>query len=423
MSVTRPLSLILSVHLGLALAACGGEAGGGGGGIDRENRASARGGEQSATEEAPMTASESEEETDPDESEVPVGNAGTAVGYVPLNPFRLLDSRNGSGLAPAAFTGSLSPNVERTISLAGLDGVLGDAASRAGIAMNVVATETAQPGYLRVYPCGAEEKVALINFGTNESVAGFAVLGVTDRFCIRASTTTKVVIDVSGTFQKGRGALFSPASRRLYDSRVGAKGKSYTVSVPGLDAKTGGVLAHLTITQPDGAGYATIFPCGDRPPTSTINFGAGDTIATTALVQVDAQDKVCVETSIAAHVVVDLEGTFGDGKLGFIARAPARVLDSRGAAAKTTFRVKVPNVPAGAQLAAVHLTAVEATAPAVAQAHPCSANPGATSAVNIMPGKARTSLTFLPIDANGESCVTASSAMHLIADVAGVLAP
>ena len=55
----------------------------------------------------------------------------------------------------------------------------------------------------------------------------------------------------------------------------------------------------------------TAFPCGtDRPITSNVNFASGDVVANAAVVPVGAGGAVCLFTSAATNLVVDLNGTF-----------------------------------------------------------------------------------------------------------------
>ena len=109
------------------------------------------------------------------------------------------------------------------------------------------------------------------------------------------------------------GAVVTPpsagAARRLADTRRTARLQpGATLSVPWQPASWGpkAIVVTLTIANPMSAGFATVYACDDPPPpTSTINFVAGETRAATTIVSTPASPTLCVTTSTAADVIVD----------------------------------------------------------------------------------------------------------------------
>jgi lysophospholipase L1-like esterase len=88
-----------------------------------------------------------------------------------------------------------------------------------------------------------------------------------------------------------------------------------------------GVSLNVTVVDPVAAGYLTVYPCGSAAPeASNLNFVAGQTVANAVVAPVDATGEVCVRSSVAAHVLVDLSGWFTSG---LSTRVPERVLDTR----------------------------------------------------------------------------------------------
>jgi hypothetical protein len=79
------------------------------------------------------------------------------------------------------------------------------------------------------------------------------------------------------------------------------------VTIPQSSAASATV--SVTVVNPDRAGFAAVRPCDVAAGTSTLNYVAGDTVANTATVGVDAQHHLCVMVSAAADVVVDLLAT------------------------------------------------------------------------------------------------------------------
>ena len=66
------------------------------------------------------------------------------------------------------------------------------------------------------------------------------------------------------------------------------------------------VLGNLTITEAQGSGFTTIFPCaGGRPFTSVNNFVTGQTIPNFTAVRTDGNGDICIYTSAGAHIIWD----------------------------------------------------------------------------------------------------------------------
>ena len=86
------------------------------------------------------------------------------------------------------------------------------------------------------------------------------------------------------------------------------------------------VLANLTVTNPGGVGFTTVYPCGqDRPVASTNNFVAGQTTPNAVAVRSDDNGNVCIFTSATADLIWDQvsESTT------LPAHTPTRLLDTR----------------------------------------------------------------------------------------------
>jgi hypothetical protein len=67
------------------------------------------------------------------------------------------------------------------------------------------------------------------------------------------------------------------------------------------------VVVNVTVTDPQQAGSVTVYPCAaPRPTASNLNFGAGQTIANLAIMSVDQTGALCLYSSAATHLIVDL---------------------------------------------------------------------------------------------------------------------
>jgi hypothetical protein len=71
------------------------------------------------------------------------------------------------------------------------------------------------------------------------------------------------------------------------------------------------VVLNVTVTQPAGPGFVTIFPAGGSlPVASDLTFGAGETRPNLAVVRVGSGGKVTLYVSTQTHVVFDVAGWF-----------------------------------------------------------------------------------------------------------------
>ena len=69
------------------------------------------------------------------------------------------------------------------------------------------------------------------------------------------------------------------------------------------------VFLNVVAVGPSGSGYLTVFPCGTTPPlASNGNYSTGDVAANAALAKIDVDGNVCVYTSAATDLVIDVNG-------------------------------------------------------------------------------------------------------------------
>jgi hypothetical protein len=209
----------------------------------------------------------------------------------------------------------------------GRGGVAKDATS---VVLNVTATDASAAGFVTVYPCGTTRPLASnLNIAAGQTVANLVVTGVGSKgaVCIYSQASVHVVADVGGSFTAaGRFTGLTPA--RLADTRPGQTtvdgrslpgqilpaGATLTVRVTGRgdvsSAATTAVL-NVTATNPQVAGYLTVYPCGiQRPLASNVNYVAGQTAPNAVISRVGADGEICVYSSQATDVIVDVTGYF-----------------------------------------------------------------------------------------------------------------
>ncbi|HZX53528.1 MAG TPA: hypothetical protein VFE86_02555 [Ilumatobacteraceae bacterium] len=246
------------------------------------------------------------------------------LGFTPTTPpIRAIDTRDGPRLAQG--------HVLR-VPLAGL---VPDDAKAAVI--DLAAVDPSANGFLTAWSCDEPmPPTSNLNYLATGTRATHAIvtLAADSSICVFTMVATDVLVDVTGSYSPAAAALrFHPlAPARIYDSRTtgGAWhiGETRAVAVPaGAEAAA----MNITVTEPDGPGFVTVFPCqAALPVVSNINYVQGQVVAN--LVQTGvAGGLVCVHSSNKAHIVIDLQGTYDHGADGlqYQGVAPTRLVDTR----------------------------------------------------------------------------------------------
>jgi hypothetical protein len=79
----------------------------------------------------------------------------------------------------------------------------------------------------------------------------------------------------------------------------------------GVPADATSVVLNVTVTEPQQAGYVTVFPCGTAVPNaSNLNFVAGQTIPNAVIAKVGTNGNVCLYSSARTQLVADVNGWF-----------------------------------------------------------------------------------------------------------------
>jgi hypothetical protein len=136
------------------------------------------------------------------------------------------------------------------------------------------------------------------------------------------------------------GATFNPlVPARLLDTRLtsslvgGASTDVQITALPGGPPVTAAAVAlNVTITNPAGSSFLTVWPSGaGRPLSSNLNFVAGQTVPNMVIVKLSADGKISLFTPVSADVVIDVLGWF-PATGSFTGLVPARLMDTRSAA-------------------------------------------------------------------------------------------
>ncbi len=257
------------------------------------------------------------------------GNGTPAPGgYVPINPARLVDTRNGTGLPQAKLaTGSTT-----AITVGGTGYVPADA-SAVFVMLTAISTSTTA-GYFSPYPAGTTRpaNVSLNYLANTATILGAAVdLGTGGQFNLwvgPAGTAIDMVVDVVGyyTATPGTKGAFTPASARAYDSRIAPNtqlaanssrrvqvGGKAGVPLPGSGISALAISAQI-VHSGTAAGYLALGPGDGRTAVvSSVYFSAGTNVRSGLAIVPSAGDGTVLVVNYSAdpvQVILDVEGWY-----------------------------------------------------------------------------------------------------------------
>jgi hypothetical protein len=387
--------------------------------------------------------------------------------YVPVNPYRILDTRNpGSGgpLGPGAIRG-----VQVTMVGSGTQ-IPNDATAAV---LNVTEVSGSASSLLTVFPYGtARPNASNLNFPAHTVIANLVTVTLTpyngDGWIdiYNALGTVNVVVDVEGYFTPAAASdvqgLFHPITPvRVCDTRAhsptpfctahGALGQgdsmlinfAVTGGLPG-DGSAGAAVVNLTAVAGSSYTYLSLFPpvngtCpygpGHPPAFSSLNLPAGVAQANRVMVALGpatsggVDDAICVYNALGTiNVVIDANGWFGSASAPvspagyqFQALAPTRICDTRssgyacaaGAIGPLASRfipvAGVADIPASTGRTLVvavvaNLTAITPTAPTYLTLYPANLTRApAVSDLNLTPGEVLANLVVVQLDTTGDA--------------------
>jgi hypothetical protein len=273
---------------------------------------------------------------------------------------------------------------------------------------NLTITGAVADGWAAVYPCATGwNGTSSINYLSGTDIANFIVSKAdgAGKLCVRTEQRTHVLFD-----QTGETDLAVEPPTRILDTRNGAPVNDVVRFSTGVPNRT--LIANLTATQPAADGFLAAYPCANGwSGTSTLNYGAGRTVAGAAIVLTDSNGDVCVRTSARSHVIVD--------RIGIVALASTsstRVLDSRSGTPNPADGVRRLPVGQPGRTVLGTLTITGAAGAGWAAVYPCAAGWSGTSNVN-MAGRDVANVFAVAADAAGEICIRSSVVTHLVVDV------
>jgi hypothetical protein len=311
-------------------------------------------------------------------------------------------------------------------------GAIGVPADVTAAALNVTVVDPDDGGFVTVYPCtSTRPTTSTVNFAAGRAIANstIATLSSDGHVCVYTSTGADVIVDITSWLSPSAAmAMTSIAPRRAADTRSGlggsgrlAMGGVLTVAVG--DQQASAAALNVTAVGADDAGFLTLYPCGTTPITSTVNFERAEARPNNTIVAVGPGGLVCVFSSTAVDVIVDVTAVFSAaGQLEYLPANPQRLLDTRAsrvveAGGQVAF--VVPWSGAVASAVSVNVTATGHTDNGFATASSCGTNVPDASTLNQRVGEANANGAIVPVGAGSTACVFTSTTTNLIVDLNG----
>jgi hypothetical protein len=231
----------------------------------------------------------------------------TGLGYTPITPQRVLDTRSGSPLGA----------MQQAVFNFG-----GEPAGTEAAMMNLTVTNPQAAGFLRAYPCGAEDGTANINYDQSQTIANFAAVSTPGgTMCFRSFAQTDLISDIAGFYTDSGGlSLTTVDPTRLFDTRSTTgftrlqAGKESRILM-GLPNNAAAGVFNITVADPSADGYIQVYPCGTNPTTSSVNYVAHQTAAANlTVVQIPTSGafagQACFKSFADTDLILDVSGWF-----------------------------------------------------------------------------------------------------------------
>ncbi|HEY6538095.1 MAG TPA: IPT/TIG domain-containing protein [Candidatus Dormibacteraeota bacterium] len=255
---------------------------------------------------------------------------GSGVPFAALAPARICDTRTTAQAeaGPDECTGqTLGAGQTMDVQVTGEGGVPSGASA---VVAHVTVTDTSTSSYLSLWSAGGSRPATSnLNWSPGETVANQVILPLSAAGQVslyNAVGSTDVIIDVDGYFSTSAADLYQPTSPvRVCDTRGSSAsnqcsgqtlspGGTLSVQITGRDgvpADATAVVINVTATEGTAPSYLTVFPSGEEPLASDLNFYAGQTVPDLVVVKLSSSGGFQVYNDAGnVDVIVDIEGWY-----------------------------------------------------------------------------------------------------------------
>jgi subtilisin family serine protease len=374
--------------------------------------------------------------------------ATTGLGFIPVSPCRVADTR-GSG-------GAMAANETRSFAIP--QGGCGIPPTAQAYSLNVTVVPRGPLSYLTLWPTEqAQPLVSTLNSFDGIVVANAAIVpaGFNGAVSVFVTDPTDVILDINGYFDSpGTYAFYPVQPCRVADTRApagpfggphltGAQGRDFPVpsSSCGLPATASAYSMNVTVVPEGYLGYLKTWPTGQaQPNVSTLNSWTGKVVANAAIVPAGTGGSISVYAQDPTQVVLDANGYFGapggSGSLSFHPVPPCRVADTRRdqgplggpkMAASTARSFPMPSsgcgIPATAAAYSLNVTVVPDGMLQYLTVWPTGAGQPFASTLNSWDGTVVANAAIVPAGQGGAISVFVTDRTHVILDINGYFAP
>lgn len=344
---------------------------------------------------------------------------GDPTEYVAQTPTRVVDTRSdppGRLDAGETLVVDMTPHVPT---------------GTTAVAVNLTSAGSSSTGFLSAHPCDrTRREVSSVNHAAGVARGAMAIvpLSADGELCVYTASAGHAVVDLQGAFVPDGGSAFTPVDgTRLVDTRETGRANPVVIEID--DPTVTAIVVNLTATRGQTNGYLTADACeGGRSEVSNVNFLPAEPVAGAAIVPVSDEGTVCIWTSVAVDVLVDLTGEFRDGAgLRFQPADPSRMLDLRDGTggwapivgAGQLVDTRVAPVDARAVTGTIALVRPARTGFAVADCR----QEAPVSNVNARAGEAMANSLTVALPPDGRLCFRSSEAAKLLFDTTGWWVP
>ncbi len=378
-------------------------------------------------------------------------NVATGLGFVPVTPCRIADTRNPNGQFGGPFVqGGFTRPISVPFSSCNIP------STAQAFSLNVTVVPHGSLGFLTMFPCGEPLPLSsTLNSIDGRIKAGAAIIpaGTGGQVCGFTSNDTDIVLDINGYFisptvNASALAFFKLPPCRVVDTR-NAAGPLGGPSLVANAARTFPVLSSAcnipataqaysmnftSVPQPGGLGFLTTWPAGQSQPlVSTLNAPTGAVTANAAIVPAGTNGDISVFVTNNSDLVIDIDGYFAPpsvGGLSLYSLNPCRVLDTRNPPGSPPFNGKIDvnvvgsgcGASATAQAFVLNGTVVPPGSLGFLTLWPQGQTQPLVSTLNAGDGAITSNLAIVPT-ANGSISAFGANPTHLVLDISGFFAP
>ncbi|MEP7115479.1 MAG: hypothetical protein ABI862_19605, partial [Ilumatobacteraceae bacterium] len=186
---------------------------------------------------------------------------------------------------------------------------------------------------------------------------------------------------------------------------------------------------NVTVTGASAPGFLTVYPCGDVPTASNLNYVQDQTVPNFVVSALSPAGEVCIDTFAVVDVVVDLAGFLPAASPIVMLAQPSRIVDSRQGvglpgplAAMQVTEVQVagtPGLPVDASMVLFNATVTNTETAGFLTVFPCGESTPPTSTLNFTANSTVPNFVVAKIGSGGRVCLYSASATQIVIDVAG----